>query len=208
MRHGIKLWPTYSSKQKGAHMQRFIILILLFVASCGGLADIKTDIEDKKREIRSQNIVTELDALESLVTANQTSSFTTSIFRQSVAQVIFPKIVKAGFILGANYGEGFLVRDGDVVARIDLAGGNLGIQAGVQSYSQVTYILSEERYRDLLSKNRLSLSGSMSLAISEQIQNAVMTTDAIKGDLYTVQFNETGTLFGASLEGIYYSVRQ
>ena len=189
-------------------MQRFIILILLFAASCGGLADIKTDIEDKKQEIRSQNTVTELDALESLVTANQTSSFTTSIFRQSVAQVIFPKIVKAGFILGANYGEGFLVRDGDVVARIDLAGGNLGIQAGVQSYSQVTYILSEERYRDLLSKNRLSLSGSMSLAISEQIQNAVMTTDAIKGDLYTVQFNETGTLFGASLEGIYYSVRQ
>jgi hypothetical protein len=48
----------------------------------------------------------------------------------------------------------------------------------------------------------------VSLAVSEQIQNAVMTSDAIKGDLYTVQFNEAGTLFGASLEGIYYSVRE
>ena len=192
----------------GFHMQRFILLILLFVASCGGIADIKTDFDDKKQEIRSQNTVTELDALQSLVTANQKSSFTTAIFRQSVAQVVFPKIVKAGFIFGANYGEGYLVRDGEVVARIDLAGGTFGLQAGAQSYAQVTYILSEERYSDLLSEDRLSLSGSVSLAVSEQIQNAVMTSDAIKGDLYTVQFNETGTLLGASLEGIYYSIRQ
>ena len=189
-------------------MQSFILLILLFVASCGGITDIKTDFDDKKQEIKSQNTVTELDALQSLVTANQKSSFTTAIFRQSVAQVVFPKIVEAGFILGANYGEGYLVRDGNVVARIDLAGGTFGLQAGAQSYTQVTYILSEERYRDLLSKNRLSLSGSVSLAVSEQIQNAVMTSDAIKGDLYTVQFNETGTLLGVSLDGKYYSVRQ
>ena len=189
-------------------MQRFLLLIFLFVASCGGIADIKADIEDKKQEIRSQNTVTVLDALESLGAANQTSSFTTAIFRQSVAQVVFPKIVKAGFILGANYGEGFLLRDGEVVAQIDLAGGNFGLQAGAQSYAQVTYILSEERYQDLLRENRLSLNGSVSLAVSAQIQNAVMTSDSIKGDLYTVQFNETGTLYGASLEGIYYSVRQ
>ena len=189
-------------------MQRFILLILLFVASCGGIADIKTDIKDKKQELRSQNTVTELDALESLMTANQKSSFTAAIFRQSVAQVVFPKIVKAGFIFGANYGEGYLVRDGEVVTRIDLAGGTLGLQAGAQSYAQVTYILSEERYSDLLSEDRLSLSGSVSLAVSEQIQNAVMTSDAITGDLYTVQFDETGTLLGASLDGIYYSIRQ
>ena len=189
-------------------MQRFILLILLFVASCGGIADIKTDIKDKKQELRSQNTVTELDALESLMTANQKSSFTAAIFRQSVAQVVFPKIVKAGFIFGANYGEGYLVRDGEVVTRIDLAGGTLGLQAGAQSYAQVTYILSEERYSDLLREDRLSLSGSVSLAVSEQIQNAVMTSDAITGDLYTVQFDETGTLLGASLDGIYYSVRQ
>ena len=100
-------------------MQRYFLIIFLFAALCCGIADIKTDIENKKQEISSQNTITELDALESLVTANQQSSFTIAIFRQSVAQVVFPKIVKAGFILGANYGQGFLVRDSDVVARID-----------------------------------------------------------------------------------------
>ena len=188
---------------------RFLVLIaVFFVASCGTISDLSDRIGSKAEEIQSQNTVTNLDALESLVISNRSDSFNTAIYRQSVAQVVFPKIVKASLFLGVNYGEGFLIRDGEVVALIDLSGGNLGLQAGAQSYSQVTYILSEERYRDLVSGNRLSLNGSVSLAVSGQIQNAIMTTDVIKGDLYTVHFNETGTVFGVSLEGLYYSVRK
>lgn len=152
--------------------------------------------------------MTDIDALEVLIRANQKSSFNDAIFRQSVAQVVFPKIVKASFIFGANYGEGFLIRDGEVVALIDLAGGNLGPQMGAQSYSQVTYILSEKRYRDLWNKNRMSLNGSISLAVSGKIQNAIMTTDAIEGDLYTIQFNETGSIYGVSLDGLFYKKRK
>ena len=48
----------------------------------------------------------------------------------------------------------------------------------------------------------------MSYAVSGHIQSAIMTTDAIEGDLYTVVLNETGTIFGASMDGLYYSVRK
>ena len=121
---------------------------------------------------------------------------------------MFPKIVKAGFLIGANYGEGFLIRNGEFVSQIDLTGGNLGLQVGGQTYSQVTYILSENRYREFLNTNRMSLNGSISMAVSGQIQNSILSTDSIKGDLYTIQFNETGTIYGASVEGLYYSVRK
>ena len=188
-------------------MRIFVFIALLFLASCDGVDDFRTKIDTKAQDIRSQNTVTDIDALEVLIRANQKSSFNNAIFRQSVAQVVFPKIVKASFVFGANYGEGFLIRDGEVVALIDLSGGNLGPQMGAQSYSQVTYILSEKRYNDLWNKNRMSLNGSISLAVSGQIQNAIMTTDAIEGDLYTIQFNETGSIYGVSLEGLYYKKR-
>ena len=188
-------------------MRIFVFIALLFLASCGIVDEFRTKIDTKAQDIRSQNTVTDIDALEVLIRANQKSSFNDAIFRQSVAQVVFPKIVKASFVFGANYGEGFLIRDGEVVALIDLSGGNLGPQMGAQSYSQITYILSEERYRDLWNKNRMSLNGSISLAVSGQIQNAIMTTDAIEGDLYTIQFNETGSIYGVSLEGLYYKKR-
>ena len=188
-------------------MRSFIVSALFLVASCGDINNFQNNINAKTKEIRSQNTVTGMDALESLRKLNSSEPFNAAIFRQSVAQVVFPKIVKAGFFLGANYGEGFLIRDGEVIALIDLAGGNLGLQVGAQSYSQVTYILSEKRYHDLLSGNRMSLSGSVSFAVSGRIQNAIMTTDAIIGDLYTVHFNESGTVFGASIEGLHYAKR-
>ena len=189
-------------------MRSFVFIALLFLASCGSVDEFRTKIDTKAQDIRSQNTVTDIDALEVLIRANQKSSFNDAIFRQSVAQVVFPKIVKASFVFGANYGEGFLIRDGEVVALIDLSGGNLGPQMGAQSYSQVTYILSEERYRDLWNKNRMSLNGSISLAVSGQIQNAIMTTDAIEGDLYTIHFNENGSIYGVSLEGLFYKKRK
>ena len=188
-------------------MRISVFIAFLFFASCGSVDEFRTKIDTKAQDIRSQNTVTDIDALEVLIRVNQKSSFNDAIFRQSVAQVVFPKIVKASFVFGANYGEGFLIRDGEVVALIDLSGGNLGPQMGAQSYSQITYILSEERYRDLWNKNRMSLNGSISLAVSGQIQNAIMTTDAIEGDLYTIQFNETGSIYGVSLEGLYYKIR-
>ena len=34
------------------------------------------------------------------------------------------------------------------------------------------------------------------------------TTDAIEGDLYTIQFNETGSIYGVSLDGLFYKKRK
>ena len=188
-------------------MQRLALIALLFTTSCSALDGLNSSLKYKQDEIRAQNIVTDKDALKILSTANRQNSFVYAISKQSVAQVVFPKIVKAGLLIGANYGEGFLIRDGKVEALIDLAGGNLGFQAGAQTYSQVTYILSEKRYQDLIQNNRISLNGSISSAVNGRVQNSILTTDDIKGDLYTVQLKETGTVFGLSLEGLHYSIR-
>ena len=187
-------------------MRGLVLSSLIFITSCGTVSDVNSAIKNKREEIKAQNIVTIEDALETLNAANRKDAFAYAISKQSVAQVVFPKIVKAGFAIGANYGEGFLIRNDKVVALIDLAGGNLGFQAGAQTYSQVTYILSEKRYQDLIQNNRISLNGSISSGVNGRVQNSILTTDAIKGDLYTVHFNETGTVFGASLEGLYYNI--
>ena len=189
-------------------MRGVVFSALIFVASCGAVSDLNSALENTREEIKAQNIVTNEDALKTLKRTNRQEAFVYAISKQSVAQVVFPKIVKASFLIGANYGEGFLIRNDKVVALIDLAGSNLGFQAGAKTYSQVTYILSEQRYQDLIQNNRISLNGSISSAVNGRVQNSILTTDAVKGDLYTVQLNETGTVFGLSLEGMYYSVRE
>ena len=48
------------------------------------------------------------------------------------AVLVFPNIVKAGFILGAHYGEGVLLENGKLVAHYNSVAGSYGLQAGVR----------------------------------------------------------------------------
>ena len=189
-------------------MKKIRVILTCLLASCGSVDTVKGKFEEQRNIIKSENIVTPEDALETLRRANRKSAFNYSISRQSVAQVVFPKIIKAGFLLGGNYGEGFLIRDGEVVALVDVSGGNLGLQAGGQTYAQVTYILSEKKYTELLNKHRTSISGTLAYGIGGQIETAILTSDTFNRDLYTVVLDETGTIFGASVEGLYYTVRK
>lgn len=189
-------------------MKHPLLLVTVLLTSCGVVRDLGESIETHKENVVLDNTVTVTDAIATLSKAKTISENLAAFDRRSVAQIVFPRIVKAGIILGANYGEGFLIRENNVVALIDVAGGNLGLQAGAQTYSQVTYILSEERYNSILNQSRISLSGTMSYAVKGHIQSAIMTTDKIEGDLYTVVLNETGTIFGASMDGLYYNIRK
>jgi len=182
-------------------------ILVALVASCGQVSNFETKIQNKKEQIRSENIVTDQDALQTLAVASRKNRSVHEIAQNSIAQIVFPKVIKAGLFVGANYGEGFLIKDGQVIKLVDLKGGNFGLQAGAQSYSQVTYILTEARYRDVLRVNRLSLNGSVSYSFRGRLQNSRLSSEAFKGDLFTVVFNESGTVYGASLEGLYYSLR-
>ena len=189
-------------------MKKIRVILTCLLASCGSVDTVKGKFEEQRNIIKSENIVTPEDALETLRRANRKSAFNYSISRQSAAQVVFPKIIKAGFLLGGNYGEGFLIRDGEVVALVDVSGGNLGLQAGGQTYAQVTYILSEKKYTELLNKHRVSISGTLAYGRGGQIDTAILTSDTFNRDLHTVVLDETGTIFGASVEGLYYTVRK
>lgn len=46
------------------------------------------------------------------------------------------------------------------------------------------------------------------MAVNCRIENSIITSDALKGDLYTVQFNETGKVFEASLEGSFFHLHE
>lgn len=189
-------------------MKHLAFILLAMVVSCGQVSNFETKIQNKKEQIRSENIVTDQDALQTLAVASRKNRSVHEISQRSVAQIVFPKVIKAGLFFGANYGEGFLVRDGEVIKLVDLKGGNVGLQAGAQSYSQVTYILTETRYQEVLQNSRMSLNGSISYGLSGQLQNSRLSSDSLKGDLYTVVFNESGTIFGASMEGLHYSLRK
>ena len=71
----------------------------------------------------------------------------------------------------------------------------------------MTYIFSEGAYSSLIYNGNLSLSGTLSYGRQGRIENTAIATENIGESLRTLVFNETGTVFGASVEGLYYTYR-
>jgi lipid-binding SYLF domain-containing protein len=49
------------------------------------------------------------------------------------AILVFPNIVKGGFMVAAQYGEGVLIKDGQVAGHYNAVAGSHGFQAGAQA---------------------------------------------------------------------------
>jgi|SRR5580693_3074896 lipid-binding SYLF domain-containing protein len=70
-------------------------------------------------------------ALQQLVAQNPAAAKCKS---RTVAVLVFPDVVKAGFILGAQGGQGILFVHGQPRGRYRTVAASYGLQAGVQSY--------------------------------------------------------------------------
>ena len=76
----------------------------------------------------------EADANAALKKLYESEPVAKMISEKAKAVLVFPSIVKAGFIVGAQYGEGVLLMDGKVTAHYNSVAGSYGLQAGVQSF--------------------------------------------------------------------------
>ena len=188
-------------------MRLIALLTIITMSACAPTGSVQNNITALKDDLRAENTVTIKEAFETLGQANLETPVAEYWRKKSIAQVVFPRIAKAGIIVGGNYGEGYLVRNNRVVGLVDVAGANLGFQAGIQNYSQVTYIFSEFAYSSLVNNGKLSLTGTLSYGNQGQIENTTIATENLGEGLRTLVFNETGTVFGASLEGLYYTYR-
>ena len=60
----------------------------------------------------------------------------------------FPSVIKAGFFVGVEYGEGALRVDGSTVGYYSTAAGSIGLQLGAQSKSVVLVFLQGKALHD------------------------------------------------------------
>ena len=80
-------------------------------------------------------------ALSMLVKENPIAA---DISKKAKAVLIFPNIVKAGFIFGGAYGEGVLRQDHKYTGYYNSVTASFGWQAGAQSYGYVVFLMSNK----------------------------------------------------------------
>ena len=64
--------------------------------------------------------------------------------REAEAVLVFPNVVKGGLIVGGQFGEGALRRNGTTLGYYHIASASFGLQAGADSFALVLMFMTDE----------------------------------------------------------------
>ena len=126
---------------------------------------------------------------------------TRQLANRAKAVLVFPNILKAGFLFGAQYGEGALRVRGKTAGYYNTAAASYGLQAGVQAFGYALFFMSDSA-RDYLSKSGgFELGTGPSIVVLDAGTAKAFTTTTAQSDIYAVFFDQKGLMAGLGLQG-------
>ncbi len=177
-------------------MKRFL-LSLLCIAAFAGAA---------RAEEAPQRVVDQALATYSNMTSDPDFANLNSLLARAKAVVIVPEMIKGGFIIGGEWGQGVMLARDDATgtwsqpAFVTLASGSIGLQIG-GSVSQVVLVVMTDTGLDAMLKDKVTLGGEASVAAGPVGAgvNAQSTSD-VNDDVYSYAKSQ-GLFAGAAIEG-------
>jgi lipid-binding SYLF domain-containing protein len=115
--------------------------------------------------------------------------------------LVFPSVVKAGFMVGGLFGEGVLFKEGKAVAYYNTVAVSYGFQAGAQKYGYAMLFMNDAALQYLDKSDGWELGTGPSIVVLDQGAAAGLSTSTARDDVYAFIFSQTGLMGGLGLQG-------
>lgn len=125
----------------------------------------------------------------------------TELAKKAKGILVFPGIVKAGLIVGGQYGEGVLYKGGKVAGYYNVAGGSYGLQAGAQKYGYALFFISDSALAYLGKSDGFEVGVGPSIVVMDEGLAKSTTTTTLKDEIYAFIFSQSGLMAGLGLQG-------
>ena len=127
--------------------------------------------------------------------------FAKSLGPKAHAILVFPKVTKAGLIVGGQYGEGALIEGGKTVAYYNTAGASYGLQAGVQQYGYAMFFMNANALSQINKAEGFEIGVGPSVVVVDEGMAKQATTTTLKDDIYAFVFGQKGLMAGIGIQG-------
>jgi lipid-binding SYLF domain-containing protein len=117
------------------------------------------------------------------------------------AILVFPSILKAGFLFGGQIGEGAMFQGGRTVAYYNSVAASYGFQAGVQTFGYALFFMNEKALNYLNSSQGFELGVGPSLVVVDQGMGRSITSTTLTEDVYAFIFDQKGLMAGMGIQG-------
>jgi len=120
---------------------------------------------------------------------------------KAVAVLVFPKIYKAGLIVGGEHGQGALFKGKEPIAYYDISAMSLGLQAGAQTFGYALFFMNQKSLNYLDQSDGWALGSGPSLVLWDKSTASSLSTTTLTQDVFAVPFGAQGLMAGMGLEG-------
>ena len=115
--------------------------------------------------------------------------------------LIFPDVIKAGFGIGGEYGEGALRINGKTVDYYNTAAASIGLQLGAQEKAVILLFLDSKALDDFRKSDGWEAGVDGSVAVVEWGAGGSVDTTNINDPIIGFVFGNKGLMFNLTLEG-------
>jgi len=115
--------------------------------------------------------------------------------------LVFPDVVKAGLLVGGEYGVGALRKGGKTAGYYRVVEASYGLQAGAQSFGYALFFVTEDALEYLDKSEGFELGTGPTLVVADEGFSKSLTTSTLKDDIYAFFFDEKGLMGGLGLKG-------
>ncbi len=115
--------------------------------------------------------------------------------------LVFPRVIKAGMVVGGEYGEGALRIGGKTVGYYSTAGASVGFQLGAQSKSVVVVFLTKQALNKFRNSDGWKVGVDGSVAVIKWGVGEDINSTEIKDPVVGFIFSNKGLMYNLTLEG-------
>lgn len=119
--------------------------------------------------------------------------------------LVFPKVLKAGFGIGGEYGEGALRVEGRTVAYYSTAAASIGLQLGAQSKTVILVFMDSKALTEFRASEGWKAGVDGSVALVNLGAGGRLDTDNIKDPIVGFVFGNKGLMYNLTLAGSKYT---
>ena len=169
-----------------------MILMIVFVAACIAAPKIAAADSYKKIDRESRQ------ALKSLLDSSDKAR---ELAKSAKAVLVFPGMAKAGLIIGGQYGEGALIREGKTIGYYNSVSVSYGLQAGAQKFGYALFLMTEDAISYLDRSDGWELGTGPTIVVMDKGAATGLSTTTGKSDVYAFFFDQKGLMAGIGLQG-------
>lgn len=141
------------------------------------------------------------DAKRMLAALYGTNPRTRELARKAKAILVFPRIVKAGLLVGGQSGDGALLQRGRATGFYNISAASFGLQAGAQTFSYALFFMNDAALAYLAESDGWALGSGPSVVVADKGKARSMSTTTLTHDVYAFPFGQKGLMAGLGLEG-------